>query len=557
VSTLYLQNLAGLDTAQVHLLEMFLNSIMGNKRQSIVKIIIKAICPILFVVVMLTSCSGSAPTPQSSSTNTFEAALSAAYTEFAETQTALPTGTPAATQFPTIPGASFTVVPPAADEQVYVDPEGWYSVNLPADMKSWDKPNVFTGGNRLFETDYLPYMSKPINLCLWLANVESNPKQSSVNWMPPCSVSGKTDDGYNVDFAIYENPLADPDHRFIYVKMGRLYSWVDTHIKHTVTWLKKAPETNSGTSLLTPKEASFWENPDTLLKDATITEYVLPPEAQAGPMVEMLTSFVPEEAKPDWEAIRKEYAALPKEPTVEEQLKSLGYQLKVVETQPNYRQQLFRNGRLLFDYVFNIPKVYKISTGSGPITAFVVNVMGTQYNGYFDSFLVVNDAIYAWDYASSDTANFAPILYQSELLWAKGTENRGVEIRRSNREVLFNFRTYFAAHLEVNSFRAWNDHWILTAGDFIVQDGEILNQKLGFQEMFAWSLIDEKPVYLFRKGARLGLSYDGKVLLLPYDDIPRGLCCGLGVNNPGVYDRSMRFFGKRDGVWYYVVAKFQ
>jgi hypothetical protein len=210
----------------------------------------------------------------------------------------------------------------------------------------------------------------------------------------------------------------------------------------------------------------------------------------------------------------------------------------------------------LFDYVYNVPKVYKISADSGPVTAFVVNVIGTQYNGYFDSFLVVNDAIHAWDYASSDTTNFAPIFFQGELLWAKGTEDAGVEVRRSNREVLFNFRTYFGTHLEVDSFRAWDDHWILTAADFVIQDGEILNQKLGFQEMFAWNLIENKPVYLFRKGARLGLSYDGKVLLLPYQDIPRGLCCGLGVNNPVIYGDSMRFFGQRDGVWYYVVANF-
>jgi len=169
----------------------------------------------------------------------------------------------------------------------------------------------------------------------------------------------------------------------------------------------------------------------------------------------------------------------------------------------------------------------------------------------------VNDAIYLWDYSPSDTANLAPILYQGELLWAKGVQNAGVEIRRSNREVLFTFRTYFATHLEVDSFQAWNDHWILTAGDFVVQDGEILNQKLGLQEIFEWSVIEDKPVYLFRKGARLGLSYDGKVLLLPYQDIPRGLCCGFTVNNPITLDDSMYFFGKRDGIWYYVVVKFR
>ena len=95
------------------------------------------------------------------------------------------------------------------------------------------------------------------------------------------------------------------------------------------------------------------------------------------------------------------------------------------------------------------------------------------------------------------------------------------------------------------------------AGDFAIQDGEFLNQTLGFQEIFEWSVIDDKPVYLFRRGARLGLSYDGKFLLLPYEDIPRGLCCGFASNNPMTIDDTMYFFGKRDGTWYYAVVKFR
>jgi hypothetical protein len=522
-----------------------------------VNTIIRTIFPIIVLAAILTSCNGPAPTPQVSSTKTFATALAATYTEFAETPTSLLTVAPVATQFPTIPGASFTVVPPTVNEQVYVDPEDWYSVNFPANMQPTDKPNSFVGGDGLFETGYLPYMSKPINLCLWLANVEAEPELSGVNWMPPCSVSAKTENGYNVEYAIYENSLADPEHRFIYVKMGRYLPGSGSHIKHSVSWLKTAPERSTVNMPLSPEEVSFWENQESMLGNASIMEYALPPVAQAGPTQEMLLRFVPEELQPDWEARRTEASRSPKEPTVEEQLKSLGYELKVVETQPAYRQQLLRDGRLLFDYVFNIPKVYKFSTVSGPIYAFVVNTVDTGYSGYFGSFLVVNDAIYLWDYSPSDTANLAPILYQGELLWAKGVQNAGVEIRRSNREVLFTFRTYFATHLEVDSFQAWNDHWILTAGDFVVQDGEILNQKLGLQEIFEWSVIEDKPVYLFRKGARLGLSYDGKVLLLPYQDIPRGLCCGFTVNNPITLDDSMYFFGKRDGIWYYVVVKFR
>lgn len=515
------------------------------------KIIVQTILPILLILVPLTSCNGSPSPSQPSPTKALETAVSNAWTNVAETQIAIPTATPTLK----LPGPYFTSIPPEADEQVYVDPAGWYSVTLPVDMKPGDKPNSFMGQGRLLETGYLPYMTQRTSLCMWVANVELEPERSTINWVPPCTVTGSTGVWYSVDYRIYENPLADHEHRFVYIKMGRTYQNLHAPIEHTVTWLKPPSQTNLGTGPLTPEEASFWANPDTALNGASIVEYVLPPAAQAGPYHEMLMQFVPEEAQPDWEALRKKASSLPKEPAVEEQLKPLGYELKVVETQPRYRQQLLRDGRLLFDYVFSVSKVHKFSTDSGPITAFVVTT--AHYGGDFNSFLVVNDAIHAWDYAPSDTANFAPILYQGDLLWATGTQDSRVEIRRNNREILFTFETYFATHLAVNSFRAWNGHWILTAGDFLVQDGEILNQKLGFPEIFAWHLVDNRPAFLFRKGSRLGLSYDGKVLLLPYQDIPRGLCCGLGINNPGFIDGVMRLFGQRDGVWYYAVVKFK
>jgi hypothetical protein len=534
---------------------MGLPHVYRNSKENM-KTIIKAILATSLVVVLLASCNDSTSTPPTSSANAFEVTPSASYTNFFATPFPTGTPTPATTQSGAMPGASFTVVPAAPDEQVYVDPEGWYSVNLPADMRPGrNTPNSFVGEGRILETGYLPYMSRPIDLCLWLANVVAKPEESAVHWMSPCSVQAR-ENGYIVEYTIYENPSADLEHRFIYVKMGRSFPSIGGYVKHTVTWLKTAAETTAGTTSLSPEEATFWENPETVLSDASIMEYALPPEGQVEPTQDSLWRFVPEEMQP-WKALQKAASLATKEPTAEEQLKPLGYELKVVETQPDYRQQLLRDGRLLFDYVFNVSKVYKFSTDSGPINAFVVNKLGTNYDGYYDSFLVVNDAIYSWDYASVDTANFAPILYQGDLLWAKGVKDAGVEIRRSNRQVLFTFRTYFATHLEVNSFQAWNDHWVLTAGDFVIQDGEILNQKLGFQEMFAWRVIKDKPLYLFRKGARLGLSYNGKFLLLPYEDIPRGLCCGLAANNPGMIADSMYFFGKREGVWYYVMVRFR
>ena len=62
----------------------------------------------------------------------------------------------------------------------------------------------------------------------------------------------------------------------------------------------------------------------------------------------------------------------------------------------------------------------------------------------------------------------------------------------------------------------------------------------------------------------LGYPPDARLLIINADDF--GMCHAfsirsaklcLGVNNPGVYEDSMHFFGQRDGVWYYVVVKFR
>jgi len=97
----------------------------------------------------------------------------------------------------------------------------------------------------------------------------------------------------------------------------------------------------------------------------------------------------------------------------------------------------------------------------------------------------------------------------------------------------------------------------LEVGDFVIQDGEVLNPKLGFEEIFNWSLVKDKPTYFFRKESRVGISYGGQILPLQYQDVAHGLCCGPSQSNPRISDDFMHFYGKWDGVWYYVVMKFK
>jgi hypothetical protein len=120
-------------------------------------------------------------------------------------------------------------------------------------------------------------------------------------------------------------------------------------------------------------------------------------------------------------------------------------------------------------------------------------------------------------------------------------------------KLVYSFATTFVTHVPIKRFWGWQNHWILEVSNFLIQDGEILNQKYGFEEVFDWSLIHDQPFYFFRKGPRIGFSYDGQFFSPYYDEVIHGYCCGLALNNPMMNDHTIRFFGRRDGIWYYVV----
>lgn len=153
-----------------------------------------------------------------------------AKTQAAQTST-IPTSTlEILTAIPGTPGA-FEITPPKPDQQVYVDPAGWYMIYFPKDWVSIpDQPNFFYGREGSIETGYFPemgYVSRNITVCVWLANVKLEPQKSSINWVPDgifkCSVETKDGGLLLSKYYIIENPQADPDHRFFLHKNQRVW----------------------------------------------------------------------------------------------------------------------------------------------------------------------------------------------------------------------------------------------------------------------------------------------------------------------------------------------
>ncbi len=517
---------------------------------------IRKILTLVFIVASLFACNSFSSFIEPDPTEVFETAIPMAGTEIAKTQKAIPSTTPtfSPTFWATIslmPGENI-IATPKPEQQVYTDPEGWYSVNFPADLEFTEKEKRFSKGTRFFETGYLPemgYVTRTNNVCVWLANiVEEEPENFIIDWYsfsPSCSIQTKPDVSFQIKYEIYENPGADPAHRFVFVKTG----WYGSPFEATFSWLKPANEENH-VSTLAPIDSQViaeWESIAPLLQNVSITEYDLTPGS--SPYGEMLISSLPEESKPAW--ARKTNSSdnnNEEEPSIEETLVSLGYELKGGPGQG----QLYRDGRILFDPVWKIG-VYEFITNSGPISAIVVV---SQY-GQEEAFLIQNDIINQWHYSHQDP-HFPPVLYQDELLWLRASDDwNHVQVIKSNQEVFYSFSIHTEPMLSTRKFINWDSHWVWVILDFLIVDGEIINEKLGFQEIFYWRLIDDLPAYLFHKDGRAGFSYDGKILPLEYQNIARYMCCGYAVNNPYLGDHSAHFFAERDGAWYYVVIRFR
>jgi len=490
-----------------------------------------------------------------------------------ETRTAQPstptplTPTPRAYSITVTPTflAPFVPIATKPNEQVYIDPEGWYSVNIPAEWKSTDSPNSFSGESGFFETGYLPemmFMQHPLDVCQWLANIDSK-STYSVSWRSEhdgCELTSLPEITPATVQEIIKNPVADYPQRFFYIKTDAEHY---SEITSTFVWLQPINErTEPAFHLmpLRPEDASFWENTAPMPIGFSVEEYELPQEAQnESPSEKIFLEFIPsdapqEERKPGtvwfpdtWEDIN-------------EKIKSFGYELR--PTSQDYLRQLYKNGVLLVDNIYNMPEIYHFSTTKGERIAFIVySLKDTNLSPYTVNntagFLVQNDTITKWEDGPENPMDpgLSPVLYKDELLWVRAAVYTQVQVQNSHRDVLFSFATYFGTRLPVNGFKAWNNHWILEVSDFVIQDGEILNEKFGFEEVFDWRLINDKPFYFFRKGQRVGISYDGQFLPLYYHDVAHGFCCGLALNNPVGNENTVRFFGKRDGIWYYVIVE--
>jgi hypothetical protein len=126
-----------------------------------------------------------------------------------------------------------------------------------------------------------------------------------------------------------------------------------------------------------------------------------------------------------------------------------------------------------------------------------------------------------------------------------------------NSAVIFEFTVLppSPAASPVRGLYTWQDHWLLETADVFIRDGEVLNQQLGYSEMFTWRLLNNKPFYFYRQGPRIYLSYNEETLPVSFERVlHEPSCCSGALVNMTLADDGLGFYALKEGFWYYFIV---
>lgn len=108
----------------------------------------------------------------------------------------------------------------------------------------------------------------------------------------------------------------------------------------------------------------------------------------------------------------------------------------------------------------------------------------------------------------------------------------------------------------VRGLTAWNGHWILELPDYVIQDGQSLNEQLGYSDSFTWRLLGEKPFYFYQKSGQIHTSYNDQTLPLTYDAVIHAPQVSTALLlEMKAYSDGLLFYARRGDTWYYVTLR--
>jgi hypothetical protein len=440
------------------------------------------------------------------------------------------------------------------DAQIYTDPEGQFRLEVPAGWLASQEEGLFMGPDGILRTGFLPqmaFMDSVTRVCERLANMPTPQGPAFQVTLHPlasadaCLLTPYPEMGIDQVRLVVENPAGDPEQRYFYLEADA------GHIEQIAASLellnppgeREAFPYPSGP--MRPDDEAFWEETYHLDDVAVDETPIVEASIDSPTRIEFMERIPPE--------VLEKRAGL-RSGTLDSRLartndllEPFGTALKASTGSEVPLFELIRGDESLLE---DISMFWPASvSASGSDFALVVEIWNGGYR------LVRKESLQKgifedWDMGASQF--IPPVFYGEVLLSVSWDGQRSQVLLQLEGPQLYAFSAAYLVAPPVKGLWSWEDRWLLEVDGFLTQDGENLNERLGYEEIFGWQVLHDKPFYYFRKGPRVGISYDGQVLPLYYDDIPHYRCCEPAAFNNAGNDDMVWFYGLREGIWYYV-----
>lgn len=477
----------------------------------------------------------------------------------ASTSAAPPTQTQLLATASVVPSpASPTPIPeptPTGSEEVlqeYIDPGGQFRLSYSAGWQVGDEEGLFQGAGGFLRVGYLPEMAfmYPVQrVCERLANTAVGPARqveiSPLANADACKLAPYPEMSIDWIRLVVENPAGTVEERYFSIEANRdQFEDIAASLELLNPPLVRE-EFPYPSGEMRPQDEAFWANTLPQSDELTVEEYAVVEASVDSPSHFEFMERIPAEVlekRDEWRGSFSEKRLQANNSLLE----PFGYLLKTKAGAEMEIYELWRRterGEELLQE--QISFFWPVSVNAaGNEFAMVVELWNDGYR------LVQQDQTEQWDMGSS--LYIPPVFYEDELLSVRWDYQRGQAQVVQGGQQIFAFAGVYLVDMPVKGLWSWDGHWLLEVDGFLVQDGQVLNELLGYEEIFGWQLLNGKPFYYFRKGPRVGISYEEGILPVYYDEVIHYRCCEPSIfNNAGNQD-MVWFYGLRQGIWYYV-----
>ena len=471
-----------------------------------------------------------------------------------------PTSTVPATPSAVMPTAAALLPSPTAagSTTAYTDPHGQFRLTLPAGWQPDEEQGLFRSPGGVLRVGYMPemaFMNSANRVCERLANTPVGPaRKIDLSPLPSadaCTLTPLPEMSTDRVTLVVANPAGEPEQRYIFLESDQANL---TEISASLELLN-TPAVQEAfpypTGAMRPHDDVFWTGTVNQPDELTLEEHAVVEASLDSPTHFEFLERIPSdvfEKRAEWREGSTERRLMSNNALLE----PFGYSLEGVQGGEVELYALYHGGerlqgeRLQEELVQDeISMFWPASvSASGEDFALVVEILNNGYR------LVRQERIEEWDISAS--LFIPPVFFGDELLHVVWDYERGQVQVMQGEEQVYAFAALFLVDMPVKGLWSWEGHWLLEVDGFLIQDGVILNEGLVYEEIFGWQLLNGKPFYYFRKGPRVGVSYDGSRLPVYYDEVIHYRCCEPAMFNNGGNEDIAWFYGLRDGTWYYV-----